>query len=195
MKKRIGDITDDMEPVLWGGAILGVYFLVVKPILSTFGASSDQTNLVNSVALTPPSNNAFSNQFAPYLQWLANTGTTPSAYYPQLQLLYNTANSASALPPLNWTIPNNYNIAIAAESIYSSFGFWHLFGADFTTVIQVFSAFTAQIQVAAVDDYLQVNYGVDLWNFITGHGFSWKGMKNTDLATIVQQVNSLPTGL
>lgn len=189
------------KALLTVGVIYAGYLIIIKPLTSLFGASPEEKAAIDSVENTTPVDNPFNSQYQPFIDYFNNFGSNgydaggnPVTYSlnDYNKLLKQQYDTLDPVPALDLTSGNAINIAIAAEAIYSAFGFFHFMG-NRDLVNAVFGSFTSKAQVAAVDAYLKANYGTDLWTFLkNGAGGSFRGMGAADLAAIVNKVNALP---
>jgi hypothetical protein len=183
MSRKVNGIGEDT--IFISAAVIGVYFIVVKPLIATFGANDADKNTVAETGTTTPVQNPFSSQYQPFQnQWSivwAATGEAP--FFQNLKALYDSGQTANATDKLSV-------VANAAEAIW---GASHWYGTAFADIMAVFNQLSSQVQVAAISDYLGVNYGKDLYTLLNnGTGISLTGLSNTNLATIINKVNSLP---
>lgn len=190
----------DDDFLIKAGLVAGLVFFVGKPLLnalSPFNAENKQA--VDDVLSSPPDTNPFSMYFTPFVQLYTATlvGGQPR-YTPDQAAVYwqqakeNWVNSGFDIDTYGIT-DTEYDIAYMAEKIYNAVGFW---GTDESAVESTFHLAKSQVTIAAIDAYLQYNYGIDLMTFLD-HGSKWipfnlNGVPSGILKRIIDFVYALP---
>jgi hypothetical protein len=183
-------MSDDDKDLLFTGAIVVGVVLVGKSLLNTLGVSGEDKQAVDDQGAVVPDENPFSYQFQPFIDlWSPRYGNaTMQEYWQGMKQWYD---GQSGNPQLTG---DHTDIAVYAESIYKSIGFWQTI--DENTITFVFNEIQGQVDVAAIDAYLSINKNVDLLSFLrSGQRYililHW-GLTDTILAGIIAHVNALP---
>jgi hypothetical protein len=182
---------DETEDLLFKVALAaGAYFFVVRPIMNELGVNPADTATVNSQINSSAASNPFSASFTPFVSqyqsnWSSSAGFTEQAYFAQFQQAYNDGQTS-----LNGSTSD---LAVYAETINNSFGYiLH----DTNTVMAIFNELQYQTDVAWISAYLYYNYQKDLLSLLTNGAWTLFGLKSglsdTDLATCINHVLSLP---
>ena len=183
--------------ILQVGIVYGAFVLLVKPLTSMFGATTEEAAAIQSVDHTEERNNAFSEQFAPMRAHFnssfqaGDTGGMDIAAY--IKYFKDQWDDLDPVPAMDGT-HGIIDAITGAEFIKDSFSFWksHLTGNTYD-VLPVFNAVRSKEQVASIASVLYYLYGIHLWQYLKeGNGLMWRGLSPTDLKYIVDRVNSLP---
>lgn len=178
---------EDEKLLVAGGVVLGVYFLIVKPILSNFTNTPDN-DYINQANL-PAAQNPFSPSYQPLLDNDPSLASNQQLWYAQVQQLLQSDPDS-----LKSTSPWDYRLAQVSEVLY--YAFPRFFGsANATTVIGLITGLRSKQEVAYVSGYIYYNYGKNFMQLLN-QGNSLLGLNTgvgTDnLDTILKFVNSLP---
>jgi hypothetical protein len=180
--------------LLYAGGAIGLYYLVLKPILKKIGIDPQAEAQVLQIDQTPPDTNPF-NMNSQYGSVQQNPYLYTPAYF------QNVHNIMSNPDGLGQNLLTDWDRALYADSeeIYNDFySFWHqALGSDFQSVLGIFNSLTHKGSVSDIDAYLQANYGLGLWPLLkNGHALLGAGINNglsdSSLAQIVQVVHNLP---
>lgn len=187
-RKRMGAVDEDL---IIGGLLIGAgYFFIVRPLINNFGTDPADTATVTDQQAVDAVENPFNPQFAPFVvDWNANqpAGLDVATGMQQVKQLGDSGQltaGSQAYMTYTW-----------GEQMISALSVWN-WQADTQTVISIFNQMATQIQVAALAAYLSYNHGKDLltWLHYGGAGIPWipNGLPESQVATIVKEVNNLP---
>lgn len=186
---------EEKDIVIIGGGIALLYFGVLRPILRNLGIDSADKETVDAVNTIDPSQNPFSYLFQPAVDYYtplydSQAGGSAQTYWQGYRNALLAAYGYN-FPPIGTT---NFDEGILAEQLYSTISFWK--EPDVDLIKSIFNLLPTQFAVAGIDAYLQFNYNTDLLTFLKGGKrylllLQW-GLTDTDLASIINHVQSLP---
>lgn len=209
-RNKIAGIDGDV--IVIGGVSALLYFFVIKPLLNT-GTNQD---LIDEQAL-PPTQNPFSYQFQPFVDFFNNNtptitassagnffsmflslstpsdGTTTTNNSPSMSDFFKyLKNNPGAPSP--WGYLDTADLSARAEHLKAAIDVSPLnpiATSDQSAATSAFAGLTKQLQIAFIACYFWYNWNLDLLSYLHGSLFS-PGLTPANLSALIQTVNALP---
>jgi hypothetical protein len=201
-----------VDVVLLAGAGLGLYFLVIKPLLSGLGVDPQSQATIDAEKALPAAQNPFNYQFQPWVDFYnnntpqINTGgqslSTDIMAYLNMAPVVNTNSNPTMqqffialkqVPPASspWATIDVVALSALAEQLNSAINGFTLTVTDQTAAMSPLSGLTSQMQMAFIANYFWWNFNLDLLTDLQGSLFK-QGLTPQNLAVVINAVNALP---
>ncbi len=206
-------MTDTEEDLLISGAVVVGGFYLVKTIGKWFGYDPEEQQAVQDQQNLPPAENPFTLQYQPFLDEFNSTNANGrdasgnivtydlSTWMQQARAIYagdasfdfeNTtfamAWQSSASNPQSELYAQM--VVFCGELLNSA---WGLLGPQWEPVNYVISRLACKIDLSYVAAYVNVNYGLDLLDYLfTGGSWALKGLSADNMMSVLNTVKALP---
>lgn len=206
-------MTDTEEDLLITGAVVVGGFYLVKSIGKWFGYDPEEQQAVQDQQNLPPAENAFSLKYQPFLDDF-NTSNANARDAQGNLVTYDVPTWMQKCKEVYSQNPDfdyvNTTFAIAWQDSYSNpqselyaqmvtfcgevlNDAWGMLGPSWESVSYVINRLSCKVDLSYVAAYLNVNYGLDLLDYLfSGGSWAFKGLSAANMMVVLNAVKALP---